>query len=272
VTSFYVWSKNMGTGTATPINNATSVAFSGNSGCDLFNRPTCYALSAYDEPQVLTIAPSYTTPAVKWGGDTGAWKVLDTLARDWRITGLFAYSSGLPIPTPANGNNLNNALLRTTGGGFGYEVPTGQPFYLVDINCHCYDPFTTQILNPAAFANPATGQFGVGAPYYSGFRYQRRPNESLGFGRDLVFKERFRFSIRAEFENIFNRAEPPNPTATSTTATTTHTAGTSTTTNCPPGYSCPAGYGFESPTSIGTSTNIQTAPNRVGQLIARFSF
>ena len=31
----------------------------------------------------------------------------------------------------------------------------------LDINCHCFDPTTTQVLNPAAFTNVPNGQFAA---------------------------------------------------------------------------------------------------------------
>ena len=34
------------------------------------------------------------------------------------------------------------------------QVRTGQPLYLKDLNCHCFDPNNTFVLNPAAWTNP----------------------------------------------------------------------------------------------------------------------
>ena len=37
------------------------------------------------------------------------------------------------------------------------RVP-GQPLFLQDPNCHCFDPSKTFVLNPAAWVNPPAGQ------------------------------------------------------------------------------------------------------------------
>ena len=115
---------------------------------------------------------------------------------------MLQYGSGLPIQVPASpGNNNSSTLLRST---YATRVP-GAPLYLVDMNCHCYDPSTTQVLNPAAWTDTPSGQFSPSAAYYNDFRYQRRPSELMSFGRVFRIKERASLQIRAEFNNIFNR-------------------------------------------------------------------
>jgi hypothetical protein len=112
------------------------------------------------------------------------------------------YGSGLPIPAPGNLNNNNNAtLLRTT---YAQRVP-GQPLFLQDLNCHCFDPSTTVVLNANAWTDTPNGQFSPSAAYYNDFRYQRRPAELMSLGRIFRIKERATLLIRAEFNNIFSR-------------------------------------------------------------------
>src|SRR5206468_11932310 len=57
-------------------------------------------------------------------------------------------------------------------------------------NCHCFDPNTTLVLNPAAWTDAAPGQFGTAAAYYNDYRWQRQPAESLSFGRTFREKRR----------------------------------------------------------------------------------
>ncbi len=90
------------------------------------------------------------------------------------------------------------------------QIRTGQPLYLKDLNCHCYDPNNTFVLNPAAWANPAPGQYG-GSTYYNDFRGERRPTENFAFGRQFRIHERVTLNVRAEFTNIFNRTYLNNP-------------------------------------------------------------
>jgi hypothetical protein len=216
-----------------------------------FNRPNQKALSVFDQPFQFVFSGSYTTP--KWSGGnklTGN-KALSWIARDWQIGTLLRYGSGTPIPTPASTNSLATYLYQST---LFSRVP-GVPMFTKDLNCHCFDPNRTFVLNPAAWSNPAPGQWGTAAAYYSDFRYERRPVENLSVGRVFRIKERASLQIRAEFTNIFNRTEFNNPTVTNPLATPT-TSGTGQTT---------AGYGY-----INNGTTF-SAP-RQGQLIARFQF
>jgi hypothetical protein len=76
------------------------------------------------------------------------------------------------------------------------------PLFTKDLNCHCINQSKDFVLNPAAWVDPAPGQFGTSAAYYSDYRYQRRPAENLGVGRKFQITERVNVSIRAEFNNL----------------------------------------------------------------------
>ncbi|MBZ5676045.1 MAG: TonB-dependent receptor [Acidobacteriia bacterium] len=165
---------------------------------DVFNRDNNKQLSSSSRPNWMTFATNYTTP--KWGQN----RWLSYALRDWMIGAVLQYGSGLPIAVPLNTNN-NNASTLLRGAGWSTRVP-GVPLYLVDLNCHCYDPSKTQVLNPAAWTDSPSGTFTPSAAYYNDFRYQRRPSELASFGRTFHIKERLAFQIRAEFNNVFNRS------------------------------------------------------------------
>ena len=138
--------------------------------------------------------------------------------KDWQIGTLLSYSSGLPIPVPASTSSISNQLFQ---GALDDRVQ-GVPLYLVpSLNCHCFDPSTTAVLNPAAWTAPAPGQFGTAAPFYSDFRYARHPNENINLGRTWRIKERMSLNLRVEFSNFLNRTFLNNPAATSPTNPTT---------------------------------------------------
>ena len=173
---------------------------------------------------------------------------------------MLRYASGLPIMSPIASNGLSQILFRATGatgccgGTFMNRVP-GVPLFTQDLNCHCFDPSTNFVLNPAAWVNPPAGQFGTAAAYYNDYRYQRRPVENISLGRVFRIKEKTSLQIRAEFTNIFNRTQVNNPTSTNGLATQTrNTAGLTT-----------AGFGY-----INNGTTF--SPPRQGQLVARFIF
>jgi Carboxypeptidase regulatory-like domain/TonB dependent receptor len=222
---------------------------------DVFNRDNNKQLSASSRPNWMTLAANYTTP--KWGQN----RWLSYALRDWMLGAVLQYGSGLPIPTPASpGNNNSATLLR---GTYATRVP-GEPLFLQDLNCHCFDPSATVVLNPAAWTDTPNGTFSPSAAYYNDFRYQRRPSELMSFGRTFRITERTNLQIRAEFNNVFNR-----PLLLGTTAGTyinpSTALGTTPKTNGPNDPRYISGFG-----TINTTGTV--SGERQGTLVARFTF
>ncbi|HSP67762.1 MAG TPA: hypothetical protein VLN48_08545, partial [Bryobacteraceae bacterium] len=214
---------------------------------DVWNRDANkQVLAAEDQPLQSVMAFTYTVPKMK--GING---VLAYALSDWQIGSILKYASGFPIPVPGAQNNLATALFQSTRAN---RVP-GVPLFLgrTDLNSHI-DPRTDFVLNPAAWSDPAPGQWGVSAPFYSDYRYQRRPNEAVNFGRNFRVGERVSFQARLEFTNILNRAQAVNPVATNAKATQTSANGVTT-----------GGFGWINYTQTGQSP-------RQGQLVLRATF
>jgi hypothetical protein len=57
-----------------------------------------------------------------------------------------------------------------------------------------------------AWVNPPEGQYGTGSEYSSDYQQQHRPLENGSIGRIFRIKEGINLSIRADFQNIFNRS------------------------------------------------------------------
>lgn len=188
---------------------------------DVFNRSMGKNFSANDIPMAVRVTGQYITPKANFGG-----KALGYALSDWTLGISLNYSSPtiLARPTSINANPISRWLNR--GPGPAQQV-AGQPLYTtnwvdydgkthtdeLDINCHCYDPRTTQVLNSAAWASIPDGQWGAqqtGIRSYRGYRY---PNENINFGRTFRIKERVTFNVRAEFSNAFNRTRLPQPVA-----------------------------------------------------------
>jgi len=205
------------------------------------------SISGFSRPLVSTISATYTSPKV------GRNKFVQEAAGGWILGAVLQYASGLPILAPTSTNNLSTVLFRST---FFDRVP-GVPLYLKDLDCHCIDPTQQLVLNPAAWVNPPAGQFGTSAPYYNDYRYERRPAESMSLGRVFSFRERYRLTLRMNFQNIFNRTQLNNPTATNPLAPVTHAANGELT----------GGFGFIN--YVGGSTFF---PPRQGTLEMRFQF
>ena len=224
---------------------------------DVFNRKNNKYLSLYDQPHQFNISANYTTPNLQTN------KILSWIARDWTYGVVLSYRSGLPIAAPLaqNNPNLSNLVFQNT---FANRV-AGQPLFLRDLNCHCFDPQTTQVLNPAAWTNPPNGQFGTAAAYYSDYRAQRRPAENMNLGRIWRIKERTTFNFRAEFTNIFNRAVVGDPSSNNFLAQVSRL----------PNGNTSSGFGtinaISAPTATGSANIINLSP-RIGTLVARFTF
>jgi hypothetical protein len=238
--STFTWSKNLVNG------GESSVPLTGANGVinDVFNRANNKTLSATDQPFYFNISATYVTP--KLNGN----KILSWIARDWTYGVYLQYASGTPIPVPTANNNLSTTLFQST---LAQRVP-GVPLYTVDLNCHCYDPNKTFALNKDAWTNPAAGQFGTTAAYYSDYRYQRRPQENMNFGRTWNIKERYTFNIRFEITDAFNRGHYNNPTAGNFQMTQTTQAN----------GNASSGFGYLSPATAAAPRN--------GLLVGRFTF
>jgi hypothetical protein len=215
---------------------------------DVFNRPNQKELSASDQPFVYALGINYQLPGI------GANKWLRAAVREWTVGAILQNGSGLPILAPASNNGLNALLLRSASTAtYANRVP-GQSLFTQNLNCHCFDANKTFVLNPAAWVDPPAGQFGFSAPYYSDYRYARRPQENLSLGRIFRYHERLTLQIRAEFFNALNRTYLNNPTSTNAAATQVVRNG-----------QAASGFGY-----INTGTTF--ASPRHGQLVARFQW
>jgi hypothetical protein len=197
-----------------------------------------------------------------WAGN----KILKYVLSCWQTGALLTYASGTPILVPTSSNNLNTSYFLPTASYLN-RVP-GVPLFLQDLNCHCFDPTKTLVLNPDAWVAPAFGTYSSSAAYYNDYRSQRHPTENFNIGRTFKIREAMSLSLRAEFVNIFNRTSLPAPSSgTPLTAPTCFASGNSgaQTSTCPAGATYASGFGFEQTALIGGGT-------RTGQIVARFRF
>jgi hypothetical protein len=245
----FTWSKAMDTFQGTP---------------DVQDRGLAKGLSNLDQPLATRLGFTYTVP--KWGP-----KGVSFAVRDWMFNGFIYYATGTPLAAPtANTTGYGTGLSQATIAAVTFQsasrqVRTGQPLYLKDLNCHCFDPNNTFTLNPAAWTNPAPGQFG-NQTYYGDFRGERRPTENLAIGRQFRIRERINLNIRAEFTNVFNRAYYNNPSLVNPQTAPVCKLPTGGNGACSqPGLQIVSGFG-----SINTAT--QAYPPRSGQLVAQFQF
>jgi hypothetical protein len=191
---------------------------------DIFNRALGKNLSGSDLPHQFRLSAQYITPRPTVGFLSNP--VVSYLLRDWTMGWYLQYQSAPVLPRPASLGTNSIARWLNRGPGPAQRVE-GQPLFTtnwvdlkgrqrtdeLDINCHCFDPRTTPVLNPAAWANIPDPQWGAQQTTireYRGFRY---PTENFNFGRTFRVKERITLNVRAEFTNIFNRVRLPQPNA-----------------------------------------------------------
>ncbi|MBV9771195.1 MAG: TonB-dependent receptor [Bryobacterales bacterium] len=234
---------------------------------DFFNPQSARWQLQQIPPQTLNFNAIYTVPKAEFLPKAVSW-----LAKDWQIGWFANYQSGqfLAPPVSPNLSFLPSEDIRVKG----------QPLYTqgVDINnLSTYNPWTTQVLNPNAWAPcpsnavcaaAAPGPFGATPTvYYRDFRGPRTPTENANIGRHFRFGPEGKLDIyvRAEFVNIFNRTLMPNPITTNPQNPVQQGGAQGQLTN---GFGVIQAY-------FPTGTYSATPPyllGRTGTLIARFQF
>jgi hypothetical protein len=202
---------------------------------NVFNRPVQRTISGSSQPFSLNIGADYEVPKLGPNGWT------KKATGGWFIGTVLKYGSGFPIAVPSANNALSSIFFQST---FVNRVP-GVPLFTQDLNCHCFDPAKTFVLNPAAWTQPAAGQWGTAAEYYNDYRGQRVPNEQANIGRRFQIREGMRLEFRAVFSNVFNRTRMNGPSAGNAQATQTYNAAGITS----------SGFGYISTSSAGGPRN-----------------
>jgi hypothetical protein len=233
---------------------------------DIFNRQLGKNISANDLPLQLRLSAQYTTPRANIFGNRMASYVLG----DWNIGWYMQYQSAPIITRPSANAGLNPINFWLGRGPGPAERVAGQPLYTtnwvdldgkqhtdeLDINCHCFDPTKTVVLNPLAFSGTPDGKWASNFSTLREFRGIRLPTENANFGRTFRIREKMTFNLRVEFANVFNRLRLPQPSATAVTAPPIKSPLTGLYTS---------GYGVINPTA-------GTQGQRSGTLVGRITF
>jgi hypothetical protein len=226
---------------------------------DIFSRSLGKNISLNDLPYQFRLSAQYSTP-----------KQAFFLFRDWSVGWFLQYQSApLLIEPSANAGAFPISGWLGRGPGPAERV-AGQPLFTtnwvdlngvphtdeLDINCHCYDPTKTVVLNPLAFTGTPNGQWASNFSHIRDFRGIRYPTENANLGRSFRIKERVTINIRVEFANVLNRLRLPQPSTASLTASPIKSSLTGLYTT---------GYGTIVPTA-------GTAGQRSGMLVGRITF
>src|ERR1019366_945921 len=143
---------------------------------DVFNRSVGKDLVPANPPQILRITFDYETPRPK-AIPVLSNKYVREVVGGWGVAGALYYQTGAFMGRPLSGSN--NAISRWLGRGPGSaelkKNPDGSymnPWSVdwtdlsgvhhadpIDINCHCFDPAKTVVLNPNAWQPIPDGQW-----------------------------------------------------------------------------------------------------------------
>jgi len=159
--------------------------------------PFDYGPSGFDHTHVLVASYVWTLPT--FGN-------LDRFTRsvvgNWEWTGIVTVRSGGPFTITAGQDQSKTGLNQDRG------------VQVAGLNSFASGPCSTSAycvsyLNKAAFAEPPVGTFGMFGK--DSFRGPRFFNWDMGLFKNMPISERLRLQFRAEFFNIFNRANFHNP-------------------------------------------------------------
>jgi hypothetical protein len=166
-----------------------------------FDQRTSRGLSDFNVAQDLVVSYTWELPNPQFHSKAAAWAL-----GGWQLGGLYKASSGQPF-TPLLGGDPEGTKLDETseppnligGPGCGSLVNPGNPNHYIRTQC-------------LAFPNPASLRGNLGRNKLIGPGISKFDFSVFKNNRVRKISEDFNFQFRAEFFNIFNRANFASPT------------------------------------------------------------
>jgi len=152
-----------------------------------FNIRSNWANAGYDQPNVITLDFVYMLPNVKGTLDR---PLLKQAFNGWEVSGMIRSQSGMPVNITSNGN------LQGINDGSQYPNLVGDPYAGTN---------AFQWLNPAAFARPQDGQYGILGR--NGLHLPAVRNVDAALMKNFNITESVKFTLRCEVFNLFNHPE-----------------------------------------------------------------
>jgi hypothetical protein len=198
----YVWSKAMSNGAGSVCSGCSA-----NAGpLDYYNLKLEKAPVGYNQPQVFKAYVNYQLPVGRGQAVLSkAPRAVNAVLGGWAMAWIMNYASGTPLgfsaPSPlatgwngatnrdniAAGNMHNSSFDRTV---FNY-ANTSSP--------------TDTYLNKSLFSAPAPLTLGTSAPAYTQILGFGTISENVSLSKNMKIKERFKWQLRIEFYDVFNR-------------------------------------------------------------------
>jgi hypothetical protein len=206
---------------------------------DVFNRSLGKDLGAFDLPHQFRFTAQYQVPRLSDFG-TGVFsnKIVSYVLSDWGVGAYLNYQSGPVVGRPSSNGSVSISQFLGRGPGSAQLKKNADGGYMnpwsvdwtdysgthhtdpIDINCHCFDPTKTIVLNPNAWDNVPDGQWAADNSTLRFYRGFRQPVENANFSRSFRITERVNLNVRVEFNNVFNRMQLPAPTTAGNFAST----------------------------------------------------
>lgn len=213
VNSNFTWSKNLSAQTAPDVFNRNY----GNKDIDSFNLP--WRVRVNFEYQLPSKLPLLSNRFIS--NALGGWGVAMTLSyQAAAYIGRPASGATAPISQWLGGRGPGGAQLKRNSDG-SYMNPWAVNWVdsngkthaePLDINCHCFDPEKTLVLNPTVWEAVPDAKWAADAQRLPFFRGVRLPQESANLSRNFRFggdKKRYTLQVRVEFQNVLNRLKLP---------------------------------------------------------------
>jgi len=194
---------------------------------DIYNRQLGKNLSINDVPHLFKLQAQYTVPKLRATSGILGNRIVQFMLSDWGTGWYLLYQSAglVGLPATVTANPISKWLGRGPGPAQQALDANGQPISPwsvdwtdysgthhtdpIDVNCHCFDPAKTVVLNKAAWVSVPDGQWAANQSSIRSFRGIRRPTESANISRNFRIRESVSANIRVEFSNIFNRTQLP---------------------------------------------------------------
>ena len=194
----YVWSK--------VLSNTESSFVGDNSGpLDYYNLKLEKAPASFDRPHMFKGYVQYEIPVGKGRAFSASSRIVNAVVGGWTLSGIFNYFSGGPL-------GFGGASSPMPGGWNGGQRPN---IAAGDMKASGYDKAAFNFANTGAvsntyltkslFSDPAALTLGTSAVRYGQIRGFGTISEDFGLLKNFRFHERYRFQLRAEFLNLFNR-------------------------------------------------------------------
>jgi hypothetical protein len=196
----YTWSKTMANETSSMVND------NGGRPLDYYNLKLEKSVSANDVPHMFKAFADYQLPFGKGKAFLSNGRLNNAFFGGWSISTVLNYFSGTPIgvggSTPLSGG--------WNGAGNRANVVPGQPLEVSGFDKAAFQIINTGLptntyLNKAAFEDPAPLTLGNSAFRFTQARNFGVISEDLGLQTNHTFKDKYRFQLRAEALNVFNR-------------------------------------------------------------------